>query len=89
MGSLRNHLSEEEHYVGVSSLQLRAVRGRKERKKKKPQRKSWKNKRGSSLFLLVLMKGDTKCSPAEAGEEMNGGRRDDDFGGSKNTNTFK
>lgn len=58
--------------MGVSSLQLRAVRGRKKRKKK-PKGKAGKTG-GSSLFLLVLMKRDTKCSPAEAEEEMNGGR---------------
>lgn len=58
--------------MGVSSLQLRAVRGRKKRKKN-PKGKAGKTG-GSSLFLLVLMKRDTKCSPAEAEEEMNGGR---------------
>lgn len=44
-----------------------------EEKKKKPKGKAGKTG-GSSLFLLVLMKRDTKCSPAEAEEEMNGGR---------------
>lgn len=51
-----------------------AQRGEGEEEKKKKNKGKAGKTGGSSLFLLVLIKQDTKCSPAEAEEEMNGGR---------------